>query len=518
MQLEFDNRLLRELPGDPLSGPQVRQVQGAVWSRVAPTAVAAPQVLAWSAEVADLLGLTRQDIQAPRFAQVFGGNALLPGMAAYATNYGGHQFGSWAGQLGDGRAISLGEAIAVDGSRQELQLKGAGPTPYSRFADGRAVLRSSIREFLCSEAMAHLGVPTTRALCLVGTGEDVVRDMFYDGHAAPEPGAVVCRVAPSFLRFGHYELPASRGDVALLRQLVDFTIARDFPHLDGPASQARDAAWFAEVCTRTATLMAHWMRVGFVHGVMNTDNLSITGLTIDYGPYGWIDDFDLDWTPNTTDAQGRRYRFGWQPQVAFWNLSRLAGALSSLFADAAPLQDALRGYADAYAAADKANTAAKLGLVECRPEDLALMSDLRALLQSAEVDMTLFFRCLGEQRPGGDALDALHEAFYDDSKYQAHAADFRQWLQRYARRCEQDGDEAARQTRMRAANPRYVLRNYLAQQAIDRAHAGDLAGVHELLDVLRHPYDDQPGREAFAQKRPDWARSKAGCSMLSCSS
>jgi uncharacterized protein YdiU (UPF0061 family) len=518
MQLHFDNRLLGELPGDPVTGPQVRQVQGALWSQVAPTAVAAPRVLAWSPEVASLLGLGARDIADPLFAQVFGGNALLPGMAPYATNYGGHQFGNWAGQLGDGRAISLGEAIAVDGSRQELQLKGAGPTPYSRFADGRAVLRSSIREFLCSEAMAHLGVPTTRALCLVGTGEAVVRDMFYDGHAAPEPGAVVCRVAPSFLRFGHFELPASRGDTALLRRLVDFTISRDFPHLDGPASEARDAAWFAEVCTRTATLVAHWMRVGFVHGVMNTDNLSITGLTIDYGPYGWIDDFDLDWTPNTTDAQGRRYRFGWQPQVAFWNLSRLAGALATLFGDAAPLQDALQGYVDAYAAADRANIAAKLGLAECGPADQALMADLHALLQQAEVDMTLFFRGLGEHAPGAQALESLREAFYDEARCDTHAEAFGAWLARYAARCAQDGDEAARRARMRAANPRYVLRNYLAQQAIDRAHAGDLGGVHELLEVLRHPYDDQPGREAFAGKRPDWARSKAGCSMLSCSS
>jgi uncharacterized protein YdiU (UPF0061 family) len=518
MSLHFQNRLLAELPGDPVTGPQVRQVQHAIWSRVAPTAVPAPRVLAWSREVAALLGLDASEVEDPSLAQVFGGNALWPGMDPYATNYGGHQFGNWAGQLGDGRAISLGEAIASDGSRQELQLKGAGPTPYSRFADGRAVLRSSIREFLCSEAMAHLGVPTTRALCLVATGQDVVRDMFYDGHAAPEPGAVVCRVAPSFLRFGHFELPAARGDTALLRQLVDFTIARDFPHLDGPVSEARDAAWFAEVCTRTATLVAHWMRVGFVHGVMNTDNLSITGLTIDYGPYGWIDDFDLDWTPNTTDAQGRRYRFGWQPQVAFWNLSRLAGALSALFADAGPLQEALQGYADTYAAADKANTAAKLGLAECRPEDLALMGELRTLMQSAEVDMTLCFRGLGEHPPGTDALAALRDASYDDGKFQAHAGDFAGWLDRYAVRCAQDGDEVARRSRMRAANPRYVLRNYLAQQAIDRAHAGDVEGVHELLEVLRRPYDDQPGREALARKRPDWARSKAGCSMLSCSS
>ncbi|WCE04117.1 YdiU family protein [Pseudoxanthomonas sp. JBR18] len=519
MELHFDNTLLRALPRDPIDGPQVRQVPGAVWSSVAPTPVAAPRVLAWSPEVAALLGLKQDDIETAEFAQVFGGNALLPGMVPYATNYGGHQFGNWAGQLGDGRAISLGEAIAADGSRQELQLKGAGPTPYSRFADGRAVLRSSIREFLCSEAMAHLGVPTTRALCLVGTGEDVVRDMFYDGHAAPEPGAVVCRVAPSFLRLGHYELPAARGDTALLRRLVDFTIERDFPELSELAPGAeRDAAWFTQICTRTAVLMAHWMRVGFVHGVMNTDNLSVLGLTIDYGPYGWIDDYDPDWTPNTTDAQGRRYRFGWQPQVAFWNLSRLAGALSLLFADPAPLQEALQAYADTYAACERADAAAKLGLPEGAPEAPPLMAELRGLLHGAEVDMTLFFRGLGDHAPGPQALAPLADAFYDPDKYTAHRPAFEAWLTRYAALCAGEDDEAARQRRMRAANPRYVLRNYLAQEAIDRAHDGDLTGVHELLEVLRHPYDDQPGREAFARKRPDWARTRAGCSMLSCSS
>ena len=240
---------------------------------------------------------------------------------------GGHQFGHWAGQLGDGRAISLGEAVLADGQRRELQLKGAGPTPYSRSADGRAVLRSSIREFLCSEAMHHLGIPTTRALSLVGTGEGVVRDMFYDGHPEVEPGAIVCRVAPSFLRFGHFELPSQRGDTSLLQALADFCIARDFPHLRG-RGEPLYADWFAEVCERTARLVAGWMRVGFVHGVLNTDNMSILGLAIDYGPYGWIDAYDPDWTPNTTDATGRRYRFGWQPRVANWNLGQLARALA----------------------------------------------------------------------------------------------------------------------------------------------------------------------------------------------
>ena len=244
----------------------------------------------------------------PRFAQVFGGNALLAGMEPYAANYGGHQFGNWAGQLGDGRAITLGEAINARGERWELQLKGAGPTPYSRTADGRAVLRSSVREFLCSEAMHHLGVPTTRALCLVATGEQVVRDMFYDGHPQPEPGAIVCRVAPSFMRFGNFELPASRGDAAAARAARRL---RD-PHATSRSCRARAtgalttlrAPGSREVCERTALMVAHWMRVGFVHGVMNTDNMSILGLTIDYGPYGWLDDFDLDWTPNTTDARG----------------------------------------------------------------------------------------------------------------------------------------------------------------------------------------------------------------------
>ena len=245
--LRFDNRLLRELPGDPETRNISRQVLGAVWTRVAPTPVAAPRLLAHSREVAQQLGLDESQLASPDWVNALAGNGLLPGMASYATCYGGHQFGSWARQLGDGRAIFLGEAVNAAGERFELQLKGAGRTPYSRGADGRAVLRSSIREFLCSEAMHHLGVPTTRALSLVSTGESVVRDMFYDGHPVEEPGAVVCRVAPSFLRFGHFELPASRGDTVLLQRLVDFTIDRDFPALQAPQGE-RVVRWFIEIC------------------------------------------------------------------------------------------------------------------------------------------------------------------------------------------------------------------------------------------------------------------------------
>lgn len=519
LAFDFDNAFVRDLPADPEQGPGVRQVHGALYSRVQPTPVAAPRLLAYSAEMAARLGLDEAALRSPEFAQVFGGNALLPGMQPFASNYGGHQFGHWAGQLGDGRAISLGEVVNAAGERWELQLKGAGPTPYSRSADGRAVLRSSVREFLCSEAMHHLGVPTTRALSLVGTGEEVVRDMFYDGHPKAEPGAVVCRVAPSFLRFGHFELPASRGDTELLRRLADFCIRRDFPWLSGDG-EALYAAWFAEVCERTAFTMAHWMRVGFVHGVMNTDNLSILGLTIDYGPYGWVDDYDPDWTPNTTDAGGRRYRFGTQPQVAYWNLSRLAGALSPLFADVAPLQDGLRRYVEAWNAAERDTVARKLGLREGGERELALMDALRELLRAAEIDMSLWFRALSDWDESDESgLQPFAAAFYDPAKRAENEPALLAWLARYRARLAEDALPAPeRHARMRASNPRYVLRNYLAQQAIDRAEQGDAGGVSELLDVLRRPYDDQPGREAYAQRRPDWARDRAGCSMLSCSS
>ena len=516
--MRFDNAFVRELPGDPETGARARQVEGALWSAVAPTSVAAPRLIAAADELVALLGLSPRDLASPEFAEVFGGNRLLPGMSPYAANYGGHQFGHWAGQLGDGRAISLGETVNAAGQRWELQLKGAGRTPYSRGADGRAVLRSSVREFLCSEAMFHLGVPTTRALCLVGTGESVMRDMFYDGRPAAEPGAIVCRVAPSFLRFGNFELPASRGDVALLETLVDFTLRRDFPELVGTPQQQR-AAWFAEVARRTARMVVEWMRVGFVHGVMNTDNMSILGLTIDYGPYGWIDNFDPDWTPNTTDAQGRRYRFGAQPQIAYWNLQRLAQALAPLFEDTAPLEAGLQAYVDTFMACDRSMIAAKLGLREAGDDDIALMRDLYSLLQAGEVDMTLFFRALADI--DSVALDPmpLEPAFYAAEKRRAIDTDLLDWLARYAARLHRDArPEAERRAGMNAANPRYVLRNYLAQQAIDRATAGDESGIAELLDVMRRPYDDQPGREAFAARRPDWARERAGCSMLSCSS
>ncbi len=526
--LVFDNRFVAELPGDPDPSPNRREVTGAAWSAALPTPVAAPRLLAHAREVAALVGFSEDDVAAPAFADVFGGNALLPGMQPYAAVYGGHQFGHWAGQLGDGRAITLGEVVNASGERWELQLKGAGPTPFSRRADGRAVLRSSIREFLCSEAMHHLGVPTTRALSLVATGEDVVRDMFYDGNSRLEPGAVVCRVAPSFVRFGTFELPTVRGDTALLERLVDVTIDRDFPHLAGIADATEQRAeWFGEVCERTARMVVEWMRVGFVHGVMNTDNMSILGLTIDYGPYGWIENYDPTWTPNTTDAQGRRYRFGQQPVIAQWNLTRLGAALVPLFGTPDALQEGLDRYVAVYTDAHAAMTAAKFGLDIGNPASAPLAREGLEVIHAAEADHTLFFRALGEipdtlpEGPGvrTEALDLLGDVFYDPARLDAQRAALTDWLRRWHAMTTAGGESAAaRRARMHAVNPRYVLRNWLAQTAIDQAEAGDVSMVHTLLDVLRRPYDDQPEHAAFAVKRPEWARHRAGSSMLSCSS
>lgn len=525
LHFEFDHWYAEDLPGDPDTRVIPRQVEGAAHSPVEPTPTASPSLVAHSAEMAELLGIDPALVESEQFARVFSGNELVPGMRSFAANYGGHQFGNWAGQLGDGRAISLGEVATADAGHQHLQLKGAGPTPYSRRADGRAVLRSSIREFLCSEAMHHLGVPTTRALSLTLTGDQVVRDMLYDGNPAPEIGAVVCRVAPSFVRFGSFELPASRGDVELLTSMVEHTIRRFFPqHVadDGSIGDAQIVAWFAEVVERTADLMIDWMRVGFVHGVMNTDNLSILGLTIDYGPYGWLEDFDPGWTPNTTDAAGKRYRYGNQPQIGMWNVSRLGNALVGLVEDPGPLQEALDAYGDRFSLGWQAAMAAKLGLTSADSAAATELADrLLGLLPRTETDMTIFFRTLGDVdvAAGADAaIGQLSAAYYRPEELTGELlADTTAWVADYLA-ASQGQDPATRKAQMHAVNPKYVLRNYLAQMAIDKSELGDHQMVSDLLELLRRPFDEQPGKDEFAAKRPEWARTRVGCSMLSCSS
>jgi uncharacterized protein YdiU (UPF0061 family) len=520
-QLSFDNRFVNELPGDPEKENFRRQVFGACYSSVKPMPVSAPRLLAYSPEMAETLHFDPTFCSSEEFVQVFAGNQVTQGMLPYAMCYGGHQFGHWAGQLGDGRAINLGEILDPSGQHWTLQLKGAGPTPYSRSADGLAVLRSSIREFLCSEAMHHLGVPTTRALSLILTGESVVRDMFYDGNPKYEPGAVVCRVAPSFVRFGNFQLFAARKDLDTLKRLVDFTIRRDFAPLGEPNIEVY-GAWFLEVCIRTAEMIVHWQRVGFVHGVMNTDNLSILGLTIDYGPYGWLEDYDPDWTPNTTDAQGRRYRFGQQPQIAYWNLVQLANALYPLLGQTDSLQTALSAYVHHFDTRWNAMMADKLGLSQFEAAtDETLISSLLTLLQAAEVDMTLFYRKLStlDENSSDDAFqECLDEVSYRPLTT-AHRQQAAAWFNQYQARLHHNAyDSIQRQQRMNQVNPRYVPRNYLIQQAIERAEDGDFSSVHSLLALFRRPYDEQEDQAHFATKRPEWAKHKAGCSMLSCSS
>lgn len=529
--MTFDNRFISELPADPERDNHRRQVNRACFSRVHPVKVPKPSLVAYAWEVAEELDLSKDFCMSEQFASVFSGNQLLSGMEPYATCYGGHQFGNWAGQLGDGRAINLGEVVNSEGRRWALQLKGAGPTPYSRTADGLAVLRSSVREFLCSEAMYHLGVPTTRALSLILTGEQVVRDMFYDGRPKKELGAVVCRVAPSFTRFGSFQIFASRGETEVLQQLVDYTIRTDFPHLGKPSKDVY-LEWFEEVCQKTLCMILHWERVGFVHGVMNTDNMSILGLTIDYGPYGWLEGYDPGWTPNTTDAGQRRYRFGNQLQIGLWNLIQFAQALIPLIQDAKPFEHILQRHAEGYEHDWYSLMAQKLGFEQFEPEtDKDLIGELLNTLQLTETDMTLFFRNLAlldvdklasftHTTPG--LLAPLMDAYYSP-KDMAVGTDERvqveNWLMQYVKRlATEKGKGQGRRQRMNKVNPKYVLRNYLAQLAIDKAEQGDYSMVDDLLNLLRKPYDEQPDQEEFAGKRPEWARNKPGCSMLSCSS
>ena len=534
----FEAQVIAALPVDADDDPAPRAVPGVSLSRVRPTPVVSPRLLAWSDTLGCELGLARPAPGSAALA-ILAGNGLAPGMQPYAARYGGHQFGRWAGQLGDGRAITLGElprptGDGAGGTAYELQLKGAGMTPYSRHADGRAVLRSSLREFVCSEAMHALGVPTTRALSLVGTGEAVLRDMFYDGNARTEPGAIVCRVAPTFLRFGNYEIHAALGERESLQRLLAHTLRRHYPHIDS-TDPAAPLQWLSEVCERTAVMVAHWMRVGFVHGVMNTDNMSILGLTLDYGPYGFLEGYDPQWTPNTTDAAGRRYAYGQQPQVALWNLSRLAGALRPLVDGDDGLHAALERYRDLFGRTHRAMSAAKLGLRSlAEPGDVEWLDELFGLLAATETDMPIFFRQLSASVPGAGAASAqgddaallapVRAALYDpDTLDAALAARWRQWLSRWQQRLTHDlaHEKSSAElivARMDAVNPLYLPRNYLAQEAIDAAEQGDLAPLQALMRVLQRPYSAQVGCEAYAARRPEWARQRPGCSALSCSS
>ena len=462
------------------------------------------------------LGFSDQDIQSNQFLEVMTGNSIIENSKPFAMCYAGHQFGNWAGQLGDGRAINLGEI-----KNWALQLKGAGPTPYSRTADGLAVLRSSIREYLCSEAMHHLGVPSTRALSLSLSGDQVLRDVLYNGNPAYEKGAIVSRVAKSFLRFGNFELFAARNDLKNLKILADYTIKSHFSHLGNPCKEVY-LKFFQEITNKTLEMIIHWQRVGFVHGVMNTDNMSILGLTIDYGPYGWLEGFDFGWTPNTTDKQHKRYRYGNQPTIGLWNLYQLANALYPLIDETAPLEEILEGYKSNFEKKSQDMMRAKLGLILAKETDINLIQSLEDNLQAIETDMTIFFRLLSsfkkEQPEKG--IELIQNAFYTPEKLVGKVlTDWKRWFVSYAKRLEKETiSYEERKQHMMTTNPKYVLRNYMAQMAIDKAETDNFSLIEELYQVLKNPYDEQPEFQYWFAKRPEWARHKVGCSMLSCSS
>lgn len=469
-----------------------RQVPGAHFSYVEPEKVPEENLICWSESLARTMKVSKSE----DLISSLTGNKILEGMKPLATRYGGYQFGHWAGQLGDGRAITLG-LLEGDNLDFEIQLKGAGLTPYSRTADGKAVFRSSLREYICSEAMANLRVPTTRALSLVKTGEVVIRDMFYDGNPAPEEGAICSRVAPSFLRFGHFQIHASLNEKEELKQLIKFTIDNYYP---GKTIQE----FFLDIVNKTAFLITEWYRVGFVHGVMNTDNMSILGLTIDYGPYGWLDLFDPDWTPNTTDFSHRRYRFMQQHNIAFWNLARLAEALELV---GPSLEKELDRFPDIFKHHFSQMMVNKLGLDRYEDE---LVNKTFHLLSELQADMTLFYRSLIHSLEGQSIN--WQDVFYKDLK-EEDLKKISSWMSDWK---EHTSDDAI--DRMKKFNPVFIPRNYVVQEALDDLAKGDEESLRRIERALEKPYEENEATLFWYKKRPDWAATRPGCSTLSCSS
>jgi serine/tyrosine/threonine adenylyltransferase len=478
------NRFATELP------------EGTFYTRQPGEPLPSPRMLHWNPTVAALIGWPAAipPESAEHWTSAFAGSSLIPGSDPLAAVYAGHQFGHYVPQLGDGRALLLGEIQSPTGEGWQLQLKGAGRTPYSRMGDGRAVLRSSIREYLASEAMAGLGIPTTRALCLVGSRQQPVY------RETVETAAVVTRVAPTFIRFGSFEYHYHKGDHAALAQLVEFTIAHYFPVCQGLTGPERIEAFLADVVERTARLVGDWQAVGFAHGVLNTDNMSILGLTLDYGPFGMMEAFDPGYICNHSDDRGR-YAFNQQPAVGYWNLTRLAMALSALL-DTDSQQRALDRYAPVLTEHLHARILAKLGLQHpsLDEDDAPFIKALFGWMARHRVDYTRTFRAMAHFNPEGDnsaLLNGFAPGLADDP-----------WFAQYAARLRQEARPLVeRQQAMNRANPKFILRNYLAQQAIDETtRHGTTVMLERLLTVLAHPFDEHPGYDDLAAEPPEWGR------------
>ena len=469
-QLHFDNRFARL--GDAFS------------TAVPPEPIAAPRLAVVSEAAMALLDLNPAEAERPEFVRLFSGNALWSEAEPRAMVYSGHQFGVYNPRLGDGRGLLLGEVVNTAGEHWDLHLKGAGSTPYSRMGDGRAVLRSSIREFLASEYLAALGIPTTRALCVVASDTPVWRER-------KETAAMLLRLSPSHVRFGHFEYFYYTRQHDALRTLLDFTRERHFPDC------ADDTALFRAVVERTAEMIAGWQAYGFCHGVMNTDNMSILGLTFDFGPYAFLDDFDARFICNHSDDTGR-YSFENQVPIAHWNLAALAQALTP-FVPVEALRESLGLFLPLYQAHWLDRMRRRLGFAQAEDGDAELIQRLLQLMQGGAVDYPNFFRTLGEQ-PAEAAVRRLRDDF-------TNLAGFDAWAAEYCARVTREGGSAEeRRARMHAVNPRYYLRNYLAQQAIEAAEAGDFAPLRELHAVLGRPFEEQPGKERYTERPPEWGR------------
>ncbi|SCZ56136.1 protein adenylyltransferase SelO [Thiohalomonas denitrificans] len=475
------------------------------YSRQVPMPLEKPRLAAFNPDVATLLGLDPEEALRPGFIGTLNSEYPLAGSQPIAMLYSGHQFGHYVPQLGDGRAVLLGEVIDPRGARWDLHLKGAGETPYSRSGDGRAVLRSTIREYLCGEAMHGLGIPTTRALCLLDSAESVYREKV-------ERGALLLRVAPSHLRFGSFEVFYYRSQFHHLERLADYAIHHHFPHLQEESD--RVTALFREVTERTARLMAQWQLVGFAHGVMNTDNMSLLGLTLDYGPFGFLDAYEPGFVCNHSDHSGR-YAFDRQPKIGQWNLSCLGQALLPLMAgepgEAAEKANAvLEEYDGDFAAHYAAGMRRKLGLRDERPEDGALATDLLKLMADTGADYTNTFRTLAHFDSRADARnDRLRDLFVDREAFDT-------WAMRYRHRLQiEDSRDSERAVRMNGTNPRYILRNYLAQNAIEKAEQNrDYSEIEALQMLLKDPFTERPGMESYTEEPPEWGQRLA----ISCSS
>lgn len=512
---QITQRYLSLFPKDESYNPNQRLTPDVLLSYVKPEAFKNAQVLHFNEKLSETIGLG--SIDTPQDKDFLNAKHIPEGLHYYATAYAGHQFGNWAGQLGDGRTLMIGELKNKHGKYTELQYKGAGATPYSRHADGRAVLRSTVREYLMSEAMHHLRIPTTRSLSLSLTGEQVIRDIMYSGNWKPEPGALMIRSAESFLRFGHFEFLASTGNLSLLRKLADFVIEEYYPEILEPNPQKRYLQWFRELTLRTANLMIEWYRVGFTHGVMNTDNMSILGLTIDYGPFAMLDEYHLSFTPNTTDLPHRRYAFGAQGKIAQWNLWQLANALYPLVENSEPFHEILNDFSKIFWKNHDDMLCRKFGFDKPKEEDLIFFRDWQRIMQTLKVDYTLFFNRLEKVTSTESIFEQFDGVFYKPLT-ESDKKDFMELIQRYLLRKQSNLiSETEAQILMQKNNPKFILRNYLLYECIQKMEQGnDMSMFCRLWEALQQPYKSV--YQEFSSKRPEIYKEIPGCSMLSCSS